>query len=197
MELRDLRQDTSGGVVVRAVRAGEWERARWLRLEALRDPVAELAFLEAYDTAAAKPESHWREWTARVAEGARDRRQFIAETAGGEWAGSVTVLREPAGASDPFHGTVERDQAHVVGVFVRPEWRGDKAGVTRALFDAALEWAWQAGVERARLFVHERNTRAEAFYRKTGFVASGVRVPGPVGVGGVELEYEMKRPAGD
>ncbi|WP_320780327.1 GNAT family N-acetyltransferase [Streptomyces sp. CRN 30] len=183
------------GVVVRAIRAGEWGQARRLRLEALRDPVAELAFLESYEAAAAKPDAHWREWTAGAAEGTRDRQQFIAETAGGEWVGSVTVLLERAGTVDPFGGTVACDQGHVVGVFVGPAYRGDGAGVTRALFDAALEWAWAADVERVRLYVHERNTRAEAFYRKAGFVASGVRATGPAGVGGFELEYEMKRSA--
>ncbi len=76
----------------------------------------------------------------------------------------------------------------MVGVYVRPEYRGGAAGVSRALFDVALEWAWGAGVERARLFVHERNTRAEVFYRKAGFVESGVSLPGPAGVGGRERE---------
>ncbi|GGY96467.1 GNAT family N-acetyltransferase [Streptomyces poonensis] len=181
------------GVVVRAIRAEEWVRVRRLRLEALRDPVADLAFLETYGTAVTRPDSYWRERTAGAAEGERERRQFIAETAGGEWVGSVTVLLERAGTQDPFGGTVKRDQGHVVGVYVRPGYRGDGAGVTRALFDAALEWAWAAGVERVRLFVHERNGRAEAFYRKAGFVAAGVRAAAPSETGGEELEYEIKR----
>ncbi len=175
------------GVVVRAIRADEWVRARRLRLEALRDPVAHLAFLDTYETAAAKPDSHWQEWTAGAAEGARERRQFIAETAGGEWVGSVTVLLEWAGTQDPFGGTVKRDQGHVVGVYVRPECRGDGAGVTRALFDAALEWAWGEGMERIRLYAHQDNGRARAFYERYGFATTGSLVNGH------EVEYEFAR----
>ncbi|MFJ9589179.1 GNAT family N-acetyltransferase [Streptomyces acidicola] len=189
MEHGELR----GGVVVRAIRADEWQRVKGLRLEALRDPVAELAFLETYEEAAAKPDSFWEGRAAGAAEGTRERQQFIAETAGGEWVGTVVVLLEEAGSLDVFGGAVEREQAHVVGVFVRPGYRGGAAGVTGALFEAALEWAWAAGVERVRLFVHERNTRAEAFYRKAGFVVSGVTQPEPTGVGGRELEYVVER----
>jgi GNAT superfamily N-acetyltransferase len=189
MEFEDMRE----GVVIRSIRADEWPRVRELRLEALRDPVAELAFLETYEEAAAKPDAFWKERAEGAAEGTLERQQFVAETAGGEWVGTVTVLVEEAGSLDFFGGTVERRQAHVVGVFVRPEYRGGDAGVTGALFDAALEWAWGVGAERARLFVHERNTRAEAFYRKAGFVASGVIVQGPAGVGGRQVEYVVER----
>lgn len=45
--------------------------------------------------------------------------------------------------------------------------------MTDALVDGALAWAWERGLERVRLFVHEKNGRAEAFYRKTGFVPTG------------------------
>ncbi|WP_189876616.1 GNAT family N-acetyltransferase [Streptomyces bluensis] len=188
MEHGELR----GGVVVRAIRAEEWQRVRELRLESLRDPVAELAFLETYEEAVAKPDSFWEERAAGAAEGTRERQQFIAETADGEWVGTVVVLLEKAGSLDVFGGVVEREQAHLVGVFVRSEYRGGAVGVTGALFDAALEWAWGAGVERVRLFVHERNTRAKAFYRKAGFVASGVTLPDPVRVEGRELEYVVE-----
>jgi len=180
-------------VVVRAIQAEEWRRVRDLRLEALKDPVADLAFFETYAQSAARSESYWRERAAGAAEGARERQQFIAETGGGEWVGSVTVLVEHAGARDVFGHVVARAQAHIVGVFVRPEYRGGAVGVTGELFDAALKWAWATGAERVRLFVHERNTRARAFYRKAGFVAIGVSLPGPAGVGGRELEYVLGR----
>ncbi|MFF4526463.1 GNAT family N-acetyltransferase [Streptomyces bluensis] len=188
MEHGELR----GGVVVRAIRAEEWQRVRELRLESLRDPVAELAFLETYEEAVAKPDSFWEERAAGAAEGTRERQQFIAETADGEWVGTVVVLLEKAGALDVFGSVVEREQAHLVGVFVRPEYRGGAVGVTGALFEAALAWAWGAGVDRVRLFVHERNTRAKAFYRKAGFVASGVTLPDPARVEGRELEYVVE-----
>jgi GNAT superfamily N-acetyltransferase len=88
---------------------------------------------------------------------------------------------------------VERSQGHLVGVFVRPEHRGSAAGVTGALFDAALEWSWGIGLERVRLFVHEKNARAEAFYRKAGFLPSGETVPMPGGSGERELEFVRTR----
>ncbi|MFG2379345.1 GNAT family N-acetyltransferase [Streptomyces avermitilis] len=177
--------------LIRSIRTGEWAEAKKLRLAALQDPAAHLAFLETYEEAVVRPDSYWQDRTAGAAEGVAGRQQIIAEGPDGEWAGSVTVLVEEAGARDPFDMVVERRQGHVVGVFVRPEHRG--TGVTGALFDAALEWSWDAGLERVRLFVHEKNGRAEAFYRKAGFVPSGVSVPAPGDSGDQELEFVIER----
>jgi len=177
--------------VIRSIRSDEWPLVKRLRLAALQDPVAHLAFLDTYEESAAKPDSFWRERAAGAAEGTSERQQIIAEGPDGEWAGSVTVLVEEAGVPDPFGNVVERNQGHVVGVFVRPEHRG--SGVTGALFDAALEWAWGVGLERVRLFVHEKNSRAEAFYRKAGFVPTGVTVPVPGHDGELELEFVITR----
>lgn len=55
--------------VVRAVRAEEWERAKEIRLAALRDPAAPIAFLETYEQALTKPDVFWQERSARAAEG--------------------------------------------------------------------------------------------------------------------------------
>ncbi|TPQ17583.1 GNAT family N-acetyltransferase [Streptomyces sporangiiformans] len=178
---------------VRAVRADEWPAAKELRLAALRDPVAHLAFLETYEEVVGKPDSFWRERTARAAEGVRERQQFVAEGADGRWVGSVVVLVEEAGAEGALGDVSEVRQGHLVGVFVRPEARG--VGLTERLFARALEWAWDvAGVERVRLFVHERNARAEGFYRKIGFVPTGNTVSVPGDPGARELEFVMKRP---
>jgi ribosomal protein S18 acetylase RimI-like enzyme len=179
--------------VIRSIRSDEWAKVKELRLAALRDPVAHLAFLETYEDAAARPDAFWRERAAGAAEGTSERQQFVAVGADGVWAGSVTVLVEEAGSTDPFGGVVERSQGHLVGVFVRPEHRGSAAGVTGALFDAALEWSWGIGLERVRLFVHEKNARAEAFYRKAGFLPSGETVPMPGGSGERELEFVRTR----
>ncbi|MEU5579351.1 GNAT family N-acetyltransferase [Streptomyces huasconensis] len=177
---------------VRAVRAEEWPQVRELRLAALRDPVAPVAFLEAYEDAAAKPDSFWQERTAGASTGSRVR-QFVAEGPHGVWAGSVTVMIEEAGHDDGFGGVVERRQAHLVGVFVRAEHRG--SGVTDALFEAAVAWAWSVeGVERVRLYVHEDNPRAQAFYRRFGFVRSGVVVPVPGYSSAREFELVLERP---
>jgi hypothetical protein len=41
--------------------------------------------------------------------------------------------------------------------------------------------------------VHEDNARAAAFYRRFGFVWSGVRTLMPGSAGGYDLEYELPR----
>ncbi|MEU3726202.1 GNAT family N-acetyltransferase [Streptomyces sp. NPDC031705] len=177
--------------VVRAVRAEEWQRVKALRLDALRDPVAPVAFLETLGQAEERPDALWQE-RARGASHGRAARQFIAEGPDGEWGGSVTVLVEEEGTTDFFDVPVEKAQAHVVGVFVRPGLRG--TGLAEALFVAALEWAWALegpALERVRLFVHEENPRAAAFYRRIGFVPSGRVVKAESGA--EEHEYVLGR----
>ncbi|QGV79810.1 GNAT family N-acetyltransferase [Streptomyces ficellus] len=182
--------------VIRTVRADEWHRARDIRLAALQDPAAPLAFLDTYEAAVARPDAHWRERTAGAAEGSDDARQFVAEAPDGSWEGTVTVLVERPGGEVRFGEAPEADQTHVVGVYVRPEARG--SGVAEALFREAVEWSWSLGgapVRRVRLYVHERNERAAAFYRKAGFVPTGAVVPldGDAD-GALEVEYEVRRP---
>ncbi|MGW5047259.1 GNAT family N-acetyltransferase [Streptomyces griseoluteus] len=175
------------GYVVRAVRAEEWQEVKRLRLDALRDPVAHLAFLETYEVAAARPDSFWQE---RAAQGSGVR-QFIAEAPGGEWAGTVTVLLEAAGSEDWAGYAVERRQGHVVGVFVRPEHRGN--GLIQELLDAGASWAWEQGAERVRLFVHADNPRAQGAYLRAGFKPTGIVVSFSKNEAERELEFALDR----
>ncbi|MDF2271297.1 GNAT family N-acetyltransferase [Streptomyces coacervatus] len=177
--------------VIRSIRADEWPAAKKLRLAALQDPVAHLAFLETYEEAVARPDSFWEERAEGAAEGAAGAQQIIAEGPDGEWVGTLTVLVEEAGTKDWAGFPVERRQGHVVGVFVRPEYRG--IGLTEVLFDAGAEWAWGIGAERVRLIVHEENGRAQRLYRKVGFVPSGVVVPLEQTPGEIELEFVLER----
>ncbi len=65
------------------------------------------------------------------------------------------------------------------------------------LFRAAVAWSWalrEPVVRRVRLYVHERNSRASAFYRRVGFVPSGRAIPMEGDPDAVELEYEVWRP---
>lgn len=163
-----------GEYVVRPVRAGEWAEVKALRLAALRDPVADIAFLDTYEAAAARPDGYWQERTANAAGGAGGVRQFVARTADGVLVGTVAVVVEEAGTTDWAGMPVERRQGHLVGVYVAPEHRG--SGLSGALFEAALEWAWREGLDRVRLIVHPENARALGFYRKAGFTESGVTV---------------------
>lgn len=76
---------------VRPIRADEWREVKELRLSALSDPAAPIAFLDTYERAAAKPDSFWRKRAGDAAEGTRVR-QFVAEDGrDGAWTGSVTV----------------------------------------------------------------------------------------------------------
>jgi len=186
--------DVGGTFEVRAVRAEEWPEVKALRLAALRDPVAHLAFLDTYEAAAARSDSYWRERAAGAAEGAAGARQVVAVGPGGVWAGTATVLVEEAGTTDWAGFPVERRQGHVVGVFVRPEFRG--RGLTERIFTAVLAWSWETGVERVRLIVHADNGRAQGFYRKIGFEPSGVEVPLAGREDERELEFVLEWPAG-
>ncbi|MFF9330483.1 GNAT family N-acetyltransferase [Streptomyces sp. NPDC014776] len=177
--------------VIRPVRAEEWRAVKELRLASLRDPLAHLAFLETYEQAVDRPDSFWEGRAAGAGEGAEGARQFVAEVADGRWVGSATVLVEEPGTTDWAGFPVEHRQGHVVGVYVRPEHRG--SGLTKELFDAALEWAWGIGLERVRLIVHEENRRAQAFYRKVGFVPTGLTVPLADAPGQSELEFVIER----
>ncbi|MFG2354166.1 GNAT family N-acetyltransferase [Streptomyces sp. NPDC048521] len=182
---------TSDDYVIRAIRPDEWTSVKQLRLDALRDPVAPIAFLETYEEAVAEPDAFWQERATRSGEGSHTARQFIAEAPDGTWAGTVTVLVEEAGTEDWAGYPIERRQGHVVGVFVRPEHRG--TGLIKALFDAGVEWAWQQGVERVRLLVHADNARAQGAYRKVGFGPSGFVVAFSKDAAENELEFVLER----
>ncbi|MBC3841409.1 GNAT family N-acetyltransferase [Streptacidiphilus sp. 4-A2] len=179
---------------IRNVRHEDWKKAKDLRLDALRDPVAHLAFLETYERAAAQPDDYWQSRAARSGEGISSR-QFVAEAEDGSWLGSVSVLVELPGAEDVFGGAPELPQTHVVGVFVRPGARG--TGLAGELFRAALDWSWsltEPRIERVRLYVHEDNARAEALYRKAGFRRTGVTIPFPTDTTQIENELAVDRP---
>ncbi|MEU7050443.1 GNAT family N-acetyltransferase [Streptomyces eurythermus] len=184
---------TRNDYVVRAIRPNDWERVRQLRLDALRDPVAHLAFLETYEEAASKPDSFWQDRAVGSGEGSTTAQQFIAEALDGTWAGSVTVLMEEPGTQDWAGNPVERRQGHAAGVFVRPEHRGN--GLIEALFASGLAWAWQQDAERVRLFVHEDNLRAQTAYRRIGFAPSGLVVAFSKDETADELEFVLERPS--
>jgi ribosomal protein S18 acetylase RimI-like enzyme len=172
---------------IRRVRADDWRRARDLRLDALRDEAAGIAFLETYERAAAEPDAFYQGRTAGAAAG-DDVAQFAAVD-GGAWVGSVTVLAQRAGATD-YHGrTVERDRATVVGVYVRGEQRG--SGLVDRLLEAAAQWARDLGFDELALGVHADNGRAQGAYRRAGFVPSGVTFASSIGP-----EIEMVRRLG-
>ncbi|WP_416975797.1 GNAT family N-acetyltransferase [Streptomyces sp. 4F14] len=147
--------------------------------------------MDTYESAVAQPDEFWRERAANAAEGASGARQFVVEGKDGEWGGSVVVLVEAAGGTDWAGFPVEQDQGHVVGVFVKPEWRG--GAVIGALFEAAVGWVEEIGLKRVRLIVHEDNARAQGAYRRAGFEPTGRVIP--LAGGGVELEFARELPS--
>ena len=150
---------THGGYVVRRVRAEDWPQVRDLRLRMLLDTPK--AYLETYAAAAALDDNQWRARVARHLQPGSA--QFVAVTDDGAWVGTAAVFVESAG------------QAHLVGVFVDPHWRG--RGVIDALVAQVQQWAREAGARRMRLFVHEDNPRARAYYQRAGFMETGATMP--------------------
>lgn len=185
---------TTTTIIIRRVRTEDWAWVKEIRLDALRDPVAAIAFLETYEQAAARPDEFWQDRAARAAEGSSVG-QFVAEAADGRWLGTMTALVEQPGGAGALEGDViDVPQTHIVGVYVRPEARG--TGLAHDLIRAAQEWSWsltEPRIERVRLFVHEDNARARAMYVRAGFKPSGVALPVPGDSTGREVELAVLR----
>lgn len=167
---------------VRPVRAHEWREVKALRLAALSDEAAPIAFLQTFDEAVAHPDEFWHE---RVRASAVDAgagasaRQFVAIDEDGTWVGSLVALVERAGETNVQGQTVAESGGGLVAVYLHPDHRG--RGVMESLFDAAIGWFRELGLVRAGLHVHEHNVRAERFYARYGFRLTGDGFTGPHG----------------
>lgn len=164
-------------VTVRRVRAGEGGLVRELRLRAVSDPVASIAFLTTLDEELGRDAAFWDERAAGGAEGGAAA-MFVAED-GDAWVGSATVLVRRAGDVDHTGRTLGTGRADVVGVYVAPEARG--SGAIDALLDDCARWSAAQGFETLSLDVHVDNLRAQAVYRRAGFVPTGETFTGPIG----------------
>lgn len=170
--------------IVRRVQSHEWRQVRDLRLEALRDPAAPVAFLDTFANAAKLPDDFWHERTTGAATG--DAVSQLVAIVGEEWVGSVSVIRRTVGDTDPHGRRVTVSRGDVVGVYLRPAQRGE--GLIGALLDAAASWARSLGDGALALEVHVDNERAQAAYRRSGFTPTGLRFTGSIGA-----EFEMQR----
>ncbi|MCW3492046.1 GNAT family N-acetyltransferase [Microbacterium sp. SSM24] len=175
-------------VRIRRVLATEGDRLRALRLESLQDPAAGIAFLDTYESAAARPGSFWDE-RAVGASLTSSTAQFIAEL-GHAWVGTVTILVPEPALPDYFGRVREAGTALLVAVYVAPDHRG--RGILDRLIDAGAEWARAQGCGILSLDVHEDNARARAAYSRLGFVVTGGTIVGQNG-----RELEMSRGLGD
>ncbi|MEE6262580.1 GNAT family N-acetyltransferase [Plantactinospora sonchi] len=175
--------------MIRPIRAHEWREIRALRLKALKDETAPLAFVESYEEGVAQPDVFWQGRAQGSSSDAGPQAgacQFVAIADDGTWVGTSVALIEKAGEQDFEGKTIDRSGGHVVGVFLQPEHRGK--GVIASLLDATLDWMRQRKFTRARLYVHADNIRARRAYEKAGFTATGRSFHGSLG-----LEIEMAR----
>ena len=175
---------------IRPARAHEWRESKALRLQALSDEAAPMAFVESYGEAAARPDDFWqgRAQGSSLDAGPRaGARSFVAVTDDGAWVGTAVALVEGPGDVDFEGRAVEEAGGHVVGVFLLPEHRG--RGVMASLLQAATDWLRELGLSRARFYVQADNRRAQCCYEQSGFRPTGTRFTGTTGP-----EIEMARP---
>jgi GNAT superfamily N-acetyltransferase len=174
---------------IRPVHASEWRQIKALRLRALSDEAAPIAFLDSYADASTRPDGFWQDRARGSSVEAGQEagaRQFVAVTVAGEWAGTAVALVEKAGAVDFEGAVVDKPGGHVVGVFLCPEHRG--RGVLERLFRSLTDWLREIGLDHVRLYVHEENVRARRAYEKLGFQPTGTHVAGSIGT---EIEMAM------
>lgn len=160
---------------VRRFDAVEWPLYRALRLDALRD--APDAFGSTIEREAAFPD---HEWIARLARGTASPLEcpLVAER-DGHAIGLAWARLDPD----------DRRVAALYQVWVDPSARTH--GVGRALLDAALTWARDAGAQVIRLAVALGPASARGFYERAGFVPVGL--PTPLRPGSTLLQQEMQR----
>ncbi len=154
---------------VRRVRIEEWRQVRDLRIEAVSDAAAAIAFLSTPDQERAHDDAFWRDRTAGAAMGT-DAAQFIADDGAG-WVGTVTVLLRESGGVDHLGRPVADPRADIVGVYLAPSHRG--SGLLGELVAAAADWAAERGAADLTLDVHVDNLRAQRAYHAIGFVPTG------------------------
>lgn len=87
----------------------------------------------------------------------------------------VVECATPAGPDVTAFGGLwlQVDEAHIVTVAVRPEFR--RHGIADVLVHALLDLAVEEGMQQATLEVRESNTAARALYKKHGFYEVGER----------------------
>lgn len=173
---------------VRRIRADEWRKVRDLRVEAVSDPDASIAFLSTLTEEQARDDAFWQERAtgSATSDGAAQFVLIDGTDDHGQWVGTATVLRRAAGSVDHLGRTLETPRSDVVGVYIRPSHRGARG--VEALFDAAAAWAATRGDAALHLDVHADNARAQGAYRRAGFEPTGVAFTGPIGP-----EIEMRR----
>jgi GNAT superfamily N-acetyltransferase len=147
---------------IRSVEPAEWEALRLLRLEALLESPD--AFGGVYADEVAAPRKEWRRW--------------ISGQSGVRPSVAVTFVAEDDGFLGMATGVIfnaEPERAHLFGMWVRPETRGQGLGME--LVEQVAAWAGDHGASELVLRVTEGNSPALRLYGRAGFVANGARSP--------------------
>jgi GNAT superfamily N-acetyltransferase len=145
-----------GAFDVRRMRVDEWRALRALRLEALED--SPLSYGSTHAGEVLRPDRDWQERAAAGAAG--DEQVAIAAVAAGRWVGMA-------------RGYLEPPLAHLIAVYVTPNWR--RHGIGEAVSRAVVAWARERGASTVLLGVSDWNDGARRVYESIGFVPTGVK----------------------
>lgn len=145
---------------IRSIGGDEWRLWRSLRLRAVEESPD--AFRSTLTQESAEADDWWVKLISRTADHP-DAILLVAE-----------ADSDPVGMM--FGRLDESGELLDVGaMWVDPELR--RHGIGRALVDAAMEWARDAGARRAELWVAEGNAAAESLYGSIGFSPTGEAEP--------------------
>lgn len=154
---------------LRRATADDWQAVRGVRLQSLvQDPTA---FCSTFERARDITEQMWRERLDR----------------------GITVLAWKA--SIPVATITGKDDPHEVGgreivaLWVDPAERN--SGLADALINSVIDWARSEGAHEVALWVAEDNVRAQALYKRAGFVATGERDVMREGVDQIRLRIPL------
>lgn len=149
-----------GPVAIRSAFTSDLPAYRQIRLEALRDHPS--SFTSDYAACLAWPESRWAERLGLP--GSEDQKVTFFAEASGELAAMGGVIRGDS-PKTAHTGTV-------VGIYVRPAWRGLNLGV--AIVQACEAWATSRGISILKLAVMSANAFALRIYVHAGYRVYGV-----------------------
>jgi ribosomal protein S18 acetylase RimI-like enzyme len=151
----------------------DWDECRRIRLAALAE--SPMAFAA---TLADEQDLGEKDWRAQLTNGTT----FLARGVDHRVLGTVTAIPDAYAA----------DLLHLVAMYVVPEARG--RGYGRALVDAVVHAAEEAGAKGVVLAVASGNDRAERLYRAAGFRPTGrsFRLPHSPWMQEIEMRRDVR-----
>lgn len=159
-------------VEIRRMQASEWASLRALRLEALQNSPRSYGSTHAHEVL--RPDHDWQEVAAESAAGVEV--VGVAAVADGRWVGMA-------------RGYLEPPTAHLIAVYVTPDWR--HRGVGAAVSRAVVAWARERGAEEVLLSVSDWNEGARRVYEALGFAPTGIHQSLPWDASVMESEMRL------